>query len=258
VPLLSIVTPVVAGKHRYLPDLYRSLREQEMPTGWEWQWVVQEDGQTGEPLALLPADDPRISAGMAPSGRQSMARTIALSRVTGSLLRAVDADDMLAPGALFRDVSLLTGDPKIGWCVSPALDLMPDGSLVPGPRDPDPGPLPPRYFAAGERAGLVQVLGCTLCTYTRLIRALGGWPPLPAEDVGLLIAVEAVCRGWMLAEPGLLYRRWPRSSSIGKNTSVASPGSPWRTVFLDRAEALSELGWRWDSWTGEAVLDDAG
>lgn len=60
---------------------------------------------------------------------------------------------------------------------------------------------------------MLQVLGSTLCTYTELVRAVGGWPALPAEDVGLLLAAEAVAHGWMLPEPGLRYRRWPGSST---------------------------------------------
>lgn len=248
-PLISIITPVLAGKEQYLPELWASLLSQDMPPGWKWEWVVQEDGATGRPLALLP-DDQRISPGKAPHGRQAMARTITLSRVRGVLTRAVDADDVLPPGALHRDITVLMQRPGTGWCVSPALDLLPDGTLHAGPRDPDPGPLPPGFVADGERSGILPVVGGTMCTYTQLIRVLGGWPAIPAEDVGLLIAVEAVADGWMHAEPGLHYRRWPGAMSrgaTGADKVAASPGSASRTVLLDRADALRTAGWRWDS-----------
>lgn len=243
-PVISVVTAVLAGRHQHIRETYESLAQQKMPSGWDWQWVVQEDGETGQPLAGLPRD-PRISSGQGPHGRAARARTIALSRATGMLVRALDADDMLTDQALDRDITVLTGQPDIAWCVSPALDLLSDGSLRPGPRDPDPGPLPPGFLAEGERAGLLQVLGVTMCAYTQLVRALGGWPALPSEDVALLLAAEGVSNGWMLAEPSLIYRRWEGSNTAHINKWEASAGSPQRTVLLDRANALQAAGWRW-------------
>src|SRR5579875_1888078 len=238
------MTAVLAGKHQHIRETYESLAGQKMPPGWDWQWVVQEDGETGTPLAGLP-DDRRISPGVSPHGRAARARTIALSRVKGVLVRALDADDILTELALYRDITTLTEHPGIGWCVSPALDLLEDGSVRRGPRDPAPGPLPSGFLADGERAGLLQVLGNTMCAYTELVRALGGWPALPSEDVGLLLAAEAVSDGWMIAEPGLLYRRWPGSNTAHINKWSASAGSPHRTVILDRVDAIRAAGWRW-------------
>ncbi len=65
---LSVVTAVKADRSDHLLALYESLKTQVLPPGWDWRWVLQEDGETGQPLAMLP-DDPRISAGMAPWGR---------------------------------------------------------------------------------------------------------------------------------------------------------------------------------------------
>ena len=130
--------------------------------------------------------------------------------------------------------------------MSAAIDLLPDGSLRPGPRDPDPGPLPPGFMADGERAGLLQVVGTTLCTYSELVRILGGWPAMTSEeDVALLVAAEAVSNGWMLDKPGLIYRKWPGQTTAGRVIDVAAPSSPHRTVLLDRANALRAAGWRW-------------
>src|SRR5437879_3785904 len=53
-PTLSIITAVLAGKHQHLAETYRSLAAQELPAGWDWEWLVQEDGETGIPLAELP------------------------------------------------------------------------------------------------------------------------------------------------------------------------------------------------------------
>lgn len=179
-----------------------------------------------------------------------MARTVALSRVDGVLLRTLDADDLLPPDALEREVDALTSNPGMAWCVSGAVDFYPDGSMHPGPRDPAPGPLPASYFADGERNGLLQVIGTTLCTYTELVRAVGGWPAVLSEDVALLLAVEAVSAGLMLEEPGLLYRRWHGQSSAFKDAGAKQPDSDHRTVMLGHVAALKSAGWRWQPAAG--------
>ncbi|TDD56590.1 glycosyltransferase family protein [Saccharopolyspora elongata] len=242
---ISIVTAVVRGKHQHLFDTYESLASQELPDGWDWQWIVQEDGQTGLLDDLLPKD-PRISPGASQHGRASMARTIGLNRAEGELMRTLDADDILPAGALAQDVKALTGSPEFGWCVSPTLDLMPDGSLLPGPCDPEPGPLPPGVLYEGQAAGHLQVVGTTMCTYTALVRALGGWPALFAdEDVALMLAVEAVAPGMMLPDPGLHYRKWPGATTAQPADYRPDEGHLRNAAILSRADALHELGWRW-------------
>ena len=244
-PVISVVTAVVDGSHEFLGDTYQSLIDQKMPSGWSWQWILQEDGNTGRPLSMVP-DEPRVSKGTYGfHGGAAMARTVALSRADGVLLRTLDADDMLPPGALAREIDTLTIHPEIAWCVSGAVDFYPDGSQVLGPRDPDPGPLPAGFFADGERDGLLQVIGTTMCTYTALVRALGGWPAVLSEDVALLLAAEAVANGWMLSEPGLLYRRWHGQSSAQKESAARQPDSAQRTVMLGHVDALKAAGWRW-------------
>lgn len=244
-PKLSIITPVLDGSHLHLSKVYESLCSQEMPAGWEWEWIVQEDGHTGRPLAALP-DDPRISASMSERGRAATARTVALRRATGLLVRAVDADDVLPAGTLARDITALTEHPEISWCVSPALDLLPDGSLRAGPRDPVAGALPPGFLAGGEATGMLQVIGTTMCTYTQLVRALGGWQAFPTEeDVALLLAAEAVSNGWMLDQPGLLYRRWEGNTTAEVDKRFPSESTPIREGILDRVNALRQSGWRW-------------
>lgn len=245
-PTISVLTPVVRGKHHHLQETYESLASQALPSGWGWQWVVQEDGHTGLLDELLP-DDPRISIGCSQQGRASTARTLGLVRAEGELLRTLDADDILPAGALEQDIEALTGAPQYGWCVSPTLDLMPDGSLMPGPYDPEPGPLPPKLLYEGQASGSLQVVGTTMCAYTTLIRALGGWPALYAdEDVALMLAVEAVAPGLMLKSPGLYYRKWDGATTAQAAEYRPDEGHLRNAAILSRADALRELGWRWE------------
>lgn len=246
-PTISIITAVGPGRDEYLAETYASLNSQRMPDGWDWEWIVQEDGESGSPHRHLPNDDERVHFDTGRQGRASMARTIALSRANGTLMRTLDADDLLPEDALADDITALVDHPEIAWCVSATLDyVMPDGHLLPGPYDPDPGFLPDRFLYEGEKAGALQVVGTTMCTYTSLVRALGGWIALPAsEDVELLLAAEAVSPGYMRPRTGLLYRQWPGASTEDPDYARDAESAMRRSALLQRAEELRLAGWSW-------------
>lgn len=242
---ITIITPVYDGGHAYLGQAAESIRAQQLPEGWTWQWVVQEDGETGRPLAELP-NDPRISTGTGRRMGAAVARTLGLARATGELVRPLDADDLLTEGALLRDIETLTEHPEIGWVVSSGLDLLVDGSQTPAPDDFPPGPLPEgeiyRHYAAGEH----RVISCAVTAHTELVRAVGGWGALPAsEDSSLLLALEAAAPGWMIAEPSMLYRKHATQST--RLAEFADPTERAARVasVLARADALRRTGWRW-------------
>ncbi|WP_326550585.1 glycosyltransferase [Micromonospora sp. NBC_01813] len=240
---ISVVTPVHPPSIPFLTDAYASLRDQRLPAGWQWRWLVQEDGQTGAVAAALP-DDPRISTGTNRPGGPGVTRTMALSRADGSLVKVLDADDRLTPDALARDIAVLAADPTIGWTTARALDLAPDGSTSAVATDPAPGRLPAgavhRHWQAN--AHQLPVHPATLCIRTELLFALGGWMALPAsEDTGLLLAASTVSDGHFIGEAGLHYRKWP-----GQVTSQQTHWSPAeranRTQVIEsRVAALRRL-----------------
>lgn len=247
--VISVITAVHGPAAEYLPDAYKSLLEQQLPEGWDWQWVIQEDGETAAVTPHLP-DDERISFAQGRNGRAGVARTLALSRAEGEFVKVLDADDMLTPGTLARDLTALLDNPGICWATSRVLDLLPDGSTVGFDQDPPAGPI--------ERGAVLdhwtkhdyraQVHPATLFVRRDVLLALGGWMALPAsEDTGLLMALDAVSRGWFTAETGLLYRKWP-----GQSTSQAAhvQKDEWMArmaVIEARARVLAGLdGWRFD------------
>ncbi len=252
---ITVVTAVHAPSARFLPEAYRSLCEQRLPDGWDWQWLIQEDGDgrdggagAGGTVRAHVPDDPRVSFRRGRAGGPGVARTIALARAEGSYVKVLDADDQLTPGALARDLAALEGRPDLGWATSRALDLLPDGSTAGFPGDPEEGPIERgtvlgHWTANGFRA---QVHPATLFVRRELLLALGGWMALPAsEDTGLLLALDAVSRGWFSAAAGLLYRKWE-----GQVTGRPAHTDPMErearmTVVAARARALAELGWRY-------------
>ncbi|PWV77839.1 glycosyl transferase family 2 [Nocardia neocaledoniensis] len=206
---VSVITATYRPVAEYLDAAYKSLVAQELPDGWSWEWIVQEDGTTGAAVPMLP-NDSRIRPGVGRHGGPGVCRSLALARSVGTFVKVLDSDDQLTPGTLARDIEALT-QPGVGWTTSRVLDYLPDGTTVGFDQDPEDGRL---------RSGVVldhwrrndfraQVHPASLCIRRDLLLAAGGWMALPAsEDVGLLLAADALADGWFNAEPGLLYRKW--------------------------------------------------
>ncbi|MFE9341292.1 glycosyltransferase family 2 protein [Streptomyces sp. NPDC007063] len=246
-PLITVLTPVHEGiEPQYLRELHACLSDQTLPDGWELEWVVQEDGRSGRPLAAIP-DAAWISKGDGRWGGAAQARNLGLARARGTVLRCVDADDLLPdPGTLARGITALTEHPACGWTVGPCLDMHPDGSLRPGPNDPEPGALPPHLLVDGARRRALPIMGTTMTAWTELVRLVGGWPAIPAyEDAAVMLFCEAVSSGWMQAEPVEIYRKHG-----GQQTVSAAYRDPDETrvrqqIVVDRTDAIARAGWRW-------------
>jgi glycosyltransferase involved in cell wall biosynthesis len=245
--IISVVTPVYDGGAKYLEEAYVSVRDERerLPEGWDVQWLVQEDGTTGRPLRILP-EAPWISTGMASRGGAGVARTMALPRATGELVRTLDADDALTPGALARDIAALEEHPQMGWCISAGLDLLPDGSTVAGPCDPPEGPLTYEALLAAYDVNAFPVLGTHLTARTPLLLAVGAWPALPAwETIATVLCCAAVSDGWMLSAPGGIYRKHAGQTTSQPDYAEVADPSQLRFIVRAQAEALRASGWRW-------------
>jgi hypothetical protein len=167
---------------------------------------------------------------------------MALSRVEGELVTVLDADDLLAPGALQRDITALANE-ALGWTTSLVLDLLPDGSTVGFAGDPNEGVLP-RGTALDywkSHSFRASVHPATLCIRANLLFALGGWMALPAsEDTGLLLAADAVSPGYFTSETGLYYRKWPgQVTQLAAHADASEQAARFR-IIQARAEALAK------------------
>ncbi|MEU3188666.1 glycosyltransferase [Streptomyces sp. NPDC006923] len=246
-PTISVITAVIDGRHNYLTDAWESLASQQLPEGWDWEWVVQEDGTTGRPMACLPTD-PRIRSAGGRRGGAGVARTMGLTRATGDLVRALDADDLLTPGALARDISAMEEHPDIGWCISSCLDLLPDGSYKPGPNDPAAGPLSAETLRRQLEADEFPVVGTHLVMRRDLVWALGAWPAYPAlEALALVLFCAAVAPGLMITEPGGIYRKHDAMTTAGTGYREDVNVPLLRSSILHRMDALRSSGWTWSS-----------
>ncbi|OIJ92344.1 glycosyltransferase [Streptomyces monashensis] len=239
--IISVVTPVHGEGTAFLPDAYASLNAQTLPDGWSWEWCVQEDGPGVDAAAHLPADDPRIRIGASRRGGPHVARTMAFARSSGQLVKTLDSDDQLTPGALARDISVLEAHPAVGWTTSRVLDLLPDGSTQSFEHsDPEPGLLPQgSAFDFWTRHHRPRIHPATLCVRRSLLALLGGWMALPASgDTGLLLGLDALADGWFIGDTGLVYRKHDGQITAHPDHRDGPEWEARMSLIREHAEAL--------------------
>lgn len=239
-PLLSIITPSYKPVPEQLLECWESVRSQKLPGGWELEWVIQEDGDTGAVTEILP-NDSRIKFGTGRRGGIALTRNMALARSKGELIKNLDQDDVLTPDVLARDIEILTSDPLVQWTTSRVLDLLPDGSTVGFDNDPPEGRLEPGFVLDHWRKHnyRLPVHPTTVCIRRELVVALGGWMGVPgSDDTGMLVPASVISWGYFHGEVGLLYRKWPGQETAGVGHYAHEEWANRMRLIEERADVI--------------------
>jgi glycosyltransferase involved in cell wall biosynthesis len=239
----TIITPIYKPDPEYLAAAHESVVSQELPDGWQLEWVLQEDGSTGILEKLLPTD-PRLSLGDGRHGGVALTRNLALGRSTGELVKNLDQDDILTPGVVARDIAVMEENPDVGWTTSRVLDLMPDGSTVGFDNDPPHGRLEPGVVLDHWRAHnfRLPVHPTTICIRRPLLTAVGGWMGVPgSDDTGMMIAASVVSTGFFHGEVGLLYRKHEAQETADSKHYEPVEWTTRMNLISERADSLREM-----------------
>jgi len=246
-PLISVLTAVHRAGAGFLTEAIESVRTQQLPTGWELEWVVQEDGPRSDLVDAFEkhAGWVRYSAngqrlGIGPT------RNHALSRASGSLIQVLDADDLLLPHAIATLVQAFD-DPAIHWAVGQADDLLPDGS-----RKSFPPYLPLGRVAPGlvnswaeDQGGNWPIHCAGLMMRAASLRAVGGWGGAPFDDdLIMFAALSEVTDGWAEEEITWLYRQHPAQAT--RDPHWREWGDTGRRIALQRMRAVRSAKLRID------------
>jgi glycosyltransferase involved in cell wall biosynthesis len=245
-PVLSIITAAFAPSAAYLGETISSVQEQEVPDGWQVEWIVQEDGAQPSlahffdnvPLAKYEANDAQLGI--------AATRNLALSRSAGDLVQVLDSDDVLLPGALTTLIPLFESHP-IHWAVGQADDLMPDGSRVAWDSALSYGVIGPGIVNqwAEDHEGNWPIHCAGLMMRALSLRAIGGWVGLPGdEDVAMFAALSEISEGYNADRVTWLYRQHPQQITRSGATSHLSEAC--RRLSLQRAKAVRLSGLRFD------------
>lgn len=256
-PRLTILTAAYAPSAHHLPETVASVQTQELPPGWEIEWVIQEDGNAP---ALGPSlkDDPLIR--YEANGKQlgiGSTRNMALSRATGDLVQILDHDDVLLPGALALLVSRFEEHP-IHWAVGAADDLMEDGT-----RKSWDSAMPFGLVVAGqvnrwaeEREGNWPVHCAGLMMRTNSLRSVGGWAGAPVDDdIVMFAALSELGAGWNEQAVTWLYRQHPLQTH--RSDEWSSLSYTGRTMAMQRVKALRHTGAAFASEAGTGFGADS-
>ncbi|SLI42421.1 Uncharacterised protein [Mycobacteroides abscessus subsp. bolletii] len=244
-PLISIITAVYGPEPKFLMAAYKSVRTQVVPAGWDLEWIVQEDGDTGIAEKILPAEH-WIKFGTGRHNGVAITRNLGLGRSRGILIKDLDQDDVLTDGVLGRDIRVLAANRDIGWTTSRVLDLLPDGSTVGFDSDPPAGRIAPGSVLEHWRSHnyRLPVHPATMCVRRELVTALGGWMAVPgSDDTGMLIAASVISAGHFHPEVGLLYRKWPGQESAKAPHYEQNEWQTRMSLINERAAAIETGRW---------------
>jgi glycosyltransferase involved in cell wall biosynthesis len=109
-PLVSVVVPTY-NYGRFIGETLDSLRAQ---TYEEWECVIVDDGSTDdteEVVARVSERDPRVRYVRQANQRQAVAKNTGLADARGRYVQFLDADDLLEPRKLERQVEFLEANP---------------------------------------------------------------------------------------------------------------------------------------------------
>ena len=237
-PLITVVTAVYPPTADFFNQTVLSVLEQQLPTGWELEYVVQEDGRERLNTDFISIDERVRYERNESSLGVAVTRNLALSRARGDLVQMIDHDDLLLPGALGLLIPHFD-DRSIHWAIGQADDLMPDGlrksytAALPFGRL-DPGTV---NDWASRHGGNWPIHCAALMTRTVTLRALGGWGAVPSDDdIYGAVALFELTSGYQENALTWLYRshdkqthkteHWRNNSTVG------------RLIALQRASAL--------------------
>ncbi len=223
-PRVTVGLPFLDAE-RTLADAIRSVFAQSLP---DWQLLLLDDGSTDGSLALARrVRDPRvrvISDGRHLGLAHRLNELAALAEAP--LLARMDADDLMHPERLSRQVAYLDAHPDCDALGAGAFTMDADGALH-GQRWTDP---PPATVAEVLRRELF--VHPTVVFRTAFARAHPYDPGYPrAEDLALWCAIRPTARLAVLPEPLLFYREPLRPDLAAYATTAAS-----------RRKLLADLG----------------
>jgi glycosyltransferase involved in cell wall biosynthesis len=216
VPLVSVITPTQAVNADWIGDTFASLTSQVLPLGWEWEWLVQEDGPAPAVRGRLPEDERIRYAALGVQAGSPTTRNLALARARGDLVGGIDHDDRYADGGLGALVSALADDGDAGWACGQVRWLLPDGSTWQKPDLFAPGRVPAGAVGDYFRRTRDWPFPAAFALFRRVpLVAHGGWPALPrSDDAGLLAAYAEAWPGQWVARTVGCYRRWSGQKTV--------------------------------------------
>lgn len=258
---VSVIVPAFNAA-RFLRATLESVRAQE---GVELETIVVDDGSTDDTVSVARSFGERVRVIEGGHRGAQAARNTGLAASHGRFVKFLDADDMLLPGSLLRQLEQILSVDERSIPYGPARTMDADGNV---------GGLLPHTPPSPELHPVAHILffsPLTSCPLHRrnLLQEVGGMDEsLPREhenDLHIRLALAGVTFVHD-PEPVYAYRRHASHVSL-MGGGVARFGAAWMLAYLQRqevriiehfngsvpADVLQHLAWfHWKS--GRAVL----
>lgn len=217
-PRISVLLPVYNGE-RFLAETLRSVLDQ---TFRDIEIVAVDDGSTDSTAALLQAAaraDERIRVIAKPNSGISETLNVALQHARSPLVARIDADDLMEPDRLRRQMDFLAAHPEIAGTGS-YYTLINEAGEARGEIRPLPGSVEElhRYLAGG---GQLRYTHPTLLFRRDAALSAGGYRRAfePCEDVDLFLRM-AEAGDYIIIQPEFLTRYRVHGGSISSRSAA--------------------------------------
>lgn len=240
--LVSVIIPAFNAE-RWIAESIASVRDQSYPT---LEIIVSDDGSTDGTVALARLAADRVVQGQA--GGPGGARNAGMAVAKGEFLQFLDADDLLAPDKIARQVAaLISSSADVAWEAFDHLVPAPNDEFELGPRiSPELGPdLEASLLTA---RGFLQI-GATLIRRSPRTDAVWFERGRDAvEDVRYMITLAHVGSRFVSTESeelGLLFRQHPGPRYSARPLESFARGcaanADWARANWERDRALTPV-----------------
>ena len=226
--IISSITPLYPPNHEFITETALSVLELENPEGYEIEWLIQVDGSVDERLEnklqaiedlFKEHDDKDVfieshtyNAGAAAS------RNLAASRARGKYLKMLDADDMLDPKCLVKDLSAVSnGDNNVKFVFTMSKDIVLNEAneweyvefFLDDLSDWKQGVVSGAFFIKNFVDKTMPFPAAPVFVETETFWRVGGYSAIASsEDTNLLIKLARDGDGYFINEQLYTYRKW--------------------------------------------------
>lgn len=215
-PLISVITPTQAHNADHIGAVWTSLATQRLPSGWELEWLVQEDGAVPTVRDRLPADDRVRYDALGVQAGSAATRNHALARASGDVVAGMDHDDWYAPDGLSALLQPLIAEREVAWTCGRCTWVMEDDTTWTKDDVLPPGRVARRMVTDHFLAHDDFPFPAAVTTFRRReLVAHGGWPAVARSTDAILVAAFSDAHvGWWVDAVVAAYRRWPAQKTV--------------------------------------------
>lgn len=245
-PLISIITPVYCGAV-HITECIESVINQ---TYENWELIIVNDGSTDNTIAIIESlQSQKIKIFTTNNGGASKARNFGLLQAAGTIVQFLDADDILHPTKLEKQLLSMKGDERtISVCQTVHFENGADPFLN-QPSDYENTFLYSTddtvrflinlYGGFGNLPSMIQTNAWLIPM--SVIKNAGPWnDELTVDDDGeffcriILNAQSIIC----VAEPLNYYRKFPKQGNLSARTDYNSIRSVFKSALLKKKHLL--------------------